>query len=211
VPKNLDKDLGVIGMDFIGIRLKEGVAAIDNLWFHYSKMAVKACGILLKKKEFLEWVDKSSFDLVIVNSLFNDCGYGLIHKFKAKHIMYSPTAPMMHFQDAFGYADENVPVMQYHFPINMTFFQSVKNSLATLYWHYIRHNEIFPEVEKLIREGLNIPSLPPLGEFEKNASVIFTYTHPSEDYPRSLPTNFVEIGGIHCNDDRKPLPKVRNK
>lgn len=90
----------------------------------------------------------------------------------------------------------------------MPFFQSVKNELVSLFWQTRRYTETFPQTEAILRKGLDLPDLPNLDAIEMNASLVFTYTHPSEEFPRSLPPNFVQIGGIHCNDDRKPLPHV---
>ncbi len=92
--------------------------------------------------------------------------------------------------------------------MNMTFLQSVKNELLSLQWQYRRYTETFPIIEAMLKKGLQIPDLPPLDEIERNTSIIFTYNHPSDEYPRSLAPNFIDIGGIHCNDDRKPLPQV---
>ncbi|XP_035701123.1 UDP-glucuronosyltransferase 2B15 isoform X2 [Folsomia candida] len=207
VPENLAKDLGVLDLDFIGLRLREGVTAIDDLWNVYYKLGLSACEALMRKQEFLTWVEKSSFDLIVINAMFNECAYGLVHKYKAKHILYSPVSHMMWYKDAFAYPDENLPELQFHFPLNMTFLQSVKNEMASLFWQMRRHREIFPKVRDMVRTGLDLPDLPSLDTIEQNTSLIFAYTHPSEEYPRSLPPNFVDIGGIHCTDERKPLPR----
>lgn len=98
VPQNLNKDLGVADLDFIGLRLKNGVSATDDLWNLYYKLSINTCQALMQKQEYMEWINKSSFDLIVINALFNECGFGLVHKFKAKHIMYSPTSALMWYK-----------------------------------------------------------------------------------------------------------------
>jgi glucuronosyltransferase len=95
VPEGLATDLGIMDLDFIGLRLTQGVAATDNLWDVYYKLSISACEALMRKQEFIEWVTRSSFDLVVVNALYNECGYGLVHKFQSKHVVYYPSSHLM--------------------------------------------------------------------------------------------------------------------
>jgi glucuronosyltransferase len=44
-------------------------------------------------------------------------------------------------------------------------------------------------------------------EMVKNISAVFINTHPSFSYPRTLPPQVIETGGIHCRPG-KSLPKV---
>ncbi|XP_021955947.1 UDP-glucuronosyltransferase 2B20-like [Folsomia candida] len=207
VPMNLAEDVGIIRIDFISMRLKNGVQAIDDLWYEYYDAGIRGCKSLMQNEQVLKWINESSYDLVILNALYNDCGYGLVHKFQAPHIMYTTTTHFPWFKDAYGFPDENLPEMEFHYPLEMTFVQSIRNLVSGLYWQWKRHTELFPILEPLLRSALKIPDLPPLHEIEMNTSLIFTNTHPSEEFPRSLPPNVVEIGGIHCSDDRKPLPQ----
>jgi hypothetical protein len=122
--------------------------------------------------------------------------------------MYSPTSHFSWFKEAYGLVDENHNEMEYHFPIDMNFLQSTRNLLLSLYWNWKRHNELFPKLEPLLKSALNLPNLPSLYEIEKNTSLIFTNTHPNEEFPRSLPPNLIEISCMHCSDVRNPLPNV---
>ncbi|OXA44491.1 UDP-glucuronosyltransferase 2A3 [Folsomia candida] len=207
VPHNLAKDIGIMDIDKIGLRLREGVAGIENMWSHVDQLAIRSCEALMKKPEFQTWVETSSFDLIVSNTMYNECGYGLVHKFGAKHIAYSSTTHMMWFKDAYAYPDENLPEIQTQYAKDMTFFQSLRNELVSLSWQWWRYRSTFPKIEAILRDRLELDDLPPIDVIERNTSLIFTNTHPSEEYARSLPPNFIGIGGTHCSDERKPLPE----
>lgn len=82
------------GMDFdpVKIRIHGGVRAMQAMWSGFSDFGVKLCEGVVTHKETMEWAKTASFDLVFINALFNDCGYGLAHKFKAPTILYSTTS-----------------------------------------------------------------------------------------------------------------------
>lgn len=208
VPKGLAQQIGLINLDFISLRLEKGVQGIDQLWYEYYRSGIRGCEFMMQNAEVLQWINESTFDLVILDALFNDCGYALVHKFQCPHIMYSPTSHFAWFKDAYGLPDENHPGMEFHYQKNMTFVQSVYNLLSPLYWQWKRHYELFPKLEKMLKSALNLPNLPPLAEIEKNTSLVLTNTHPSEEFSRSLPPNFVEVGGTHCTHERKSLSQV---
>lgn len=197
-----------LGVDFVDARIQGGAPAISKLWSTYLDFPIKCCEFIVSDPALVDWINTSNYDLVVINAMMNDCAYGLVHKFKAPYIIYGTTHNFGWWSEAFGYPDENYPEFRFHYPENMNFLQSIHNALQPLYWQWSRHNYVFPQVEKILREGLNIPEMPSFVEIEQNVSLIFQNTHWSEEHPRSLPPLFVPIGGMHCVDDLKPLSKV---
>lgn len=123
-------------------------------------------------------------------------------------IEYPQYISKIRFKDAYAYPDENLPEIQTQYAKDMTFFQSLRNELVSLSWQWWRYRSTFPKIEAILRDRLELDDLPPIDVIERNTSLIFTNTHPSEEYARSLPPNFIGIGGTHCSDERKPLPEV---
>jgi glucuronosyltransferase len=196
--------------DFVSLRFAGGVEAVDNSWRYYVDWGITLCDALLHDPKIIEWIHTSSFDLVVINGLFNDCGYGLAHKFKAPYIMYGTTAPFGWWSEAYGYPDENYPEMQFHYPEDMTFLQRVSNALRPLYWKFLRQYYLFPRLEAIFRETLNLTDAPSIEQMERNVSLIFVNTHVAEEFPRALPPSVIPIGGMHCKESVKPLPSVRS-
>jgi glucuronosyltransferase len=198
----------IAATDFVSARIHSGPKGIEALWSNYLDFGFSNCEGILSDPAVIDWVKRSSYDLVVINSLLNDCGYGFAHKFKARYIIYEPTSPFGWSNDAYGYPDENYPLMDYHYPAEMTFMQRVWNGLRPLYWQFFRHWYTFPRIEAILKEKLNISDMPPISEMEKNSSLSLLYSHFSEEFPRSLPPSVIPIGGMHCTDNIKPLNEV---
>lgn len=108
-----------------------------------------------------------------------------------------------------GVPEENYPEFHFHLPLNMTFSQQVWNTFTPLYWNLYRHLYYLPKLEAMVRPALNLLDMPPLSELDRRASLMLTNTHFSEEYSRSLPPSIISVGGMHCNDNTKPLPEAR--
>lgn len=82
------------GMDFdpAEVRLTKGMAGVDALWPQYLEGGIQVCQMLAEDKELLEWAKTATFDLVVINGLFNDCGYGFAWKLKAPTIVYGTSS-----------------------------------------------------------------------------------------------------------------------
>lgn len=66
--------------DFVDLRLNYGKVLIYLLTFMLPQLGVNMCNKFLNNTENIEWVNKEKFDLVVIDALFNDCGYGLAWK-----------------------------------------------------------------------------------------------------------------------------------
>jgi glucuronosyltransferase len=208
VPKNLSRDLGLANIDFLQIRLEKGPQGASDLWDDYFESGIRGCKSLMENPEVIEWVRTSSFDLVVFDLLWNECGYAFMDHFKAPRIDYSPSSLFPWLQESFRIPEENVPDMQYFPPLEMTFVQRVQNLLRPLYWRWKKYSEMFPVEEEMAKKAFGLSQAPNYDEIEKNVSLVFVSDHHSIDFPRSLPPLFVNVAGIHCRDEIKPLPKV---
>lgn len=91
VPKDLFGNLGM-NYDPAEIRVRDGPKAVQGLWPSYQQLGINLCNALTKDQAIIDWANKASFDLVVVNGLFNDCGYGFAYKFKAQTIAYATSS-----------------------------------------------------------------------------------------------------------------------
>lgn len=206
-PEHLMKDLG-FDMDLLNIRATEGSKGTDKLWQNYIKFAITHCNSVFSNPELVDWINNASYDLVIINAFFNDCAYGLVFKFKAPYIIYGTTSAFGLWSESYGFPDENYPEFTLHYPLEMTFIQRVINALKPLSWHWNRNYYMFPQIEEILKNGLQLKDMPSLSEIEQNVSLVLMNIHHSQEFARSLPALFVEAGGMHCSDEIKPLPKV---
>ncbi|CAL8083081.1 unnamed protein product [Orchesella dallaii] len=205
VPTNLFQDIGM-GYDPAEVRLKGGITAVENLWPSYLECGVQLCRRIAKDPDILNWLNSASFDLVVINGLFNDCGLAVAYKFNASTITYGTSSLFQWWEEVYGFPTENYPEFHYHLPVNMTFPQQVWNTFTPLYWSVFRSWYYLPLIESIIRPALNLPNMPSLLELDQRNSLLLANTHFSEEFPRSLPPWIVPVGGMHCTDNTKPLP-----
>ncbi|CAG7823277.1 unnamed protein product [Allacma fusca] len=193
----------------VGLR-RDGL--VPKRWEFLDVLGIQFCEVFISNPEYQQWINNSKFDLVVIDGLFNECGLGLVHKFKAKHITYATSAPYMWQIDGFGMIPEAnwIPDMQYYFPIQMSIIERLKTAYNTLSWHRFRVNDYFPKLGQVLKTHLNIPDLPPLREIEQNVSLVLLNSYCSEEFARSLPPHVIPVGGMHIQNKTKPLPKVNN-
>lgn len=186
-------------------------------WLQIREIGVTACEHLYSDPEFIDWVWSSQFDLVIVETLMNECAYGMIHLWKAKLIVYSTTTVCPPFHDAHGLPDETSSISELLFAFppgdKMTFLQRFVNALNPIVFTLTRDYQYLPKLEEITRKGLHISEkeeLPSFREIEKNASLLMLTSHFSLDYPRSLPPYAVPVGGLVVTKKQKSIPTVKS-
>lgn len=91
VPKDLFANLGM-NYDPAEIRVREGPKAVQRLWPLYQQLGINLCLALANDPAIIDWANTASFDLVVINGFFNDCGYGFAYKFKAQTIVYGTSS-----------------------------------------------------------------------------------------------------------------------
>ncbi|CAG7731239.1 unnamed protein product [Allacma fusca] len=141
VPKEFGMLLGEHGeTSVVGLR-RDGL--VPESWGFLDVLGLQFCEVFISNPEYQQWINKSKFDLVVIDGLFNECGLGLVHKFKSKHITYATTAPCMWQIDAFGMIPEAnwIPDMQYYFPVQMNIIERLKTAYNMLSWHRLRQND----------------------------------------------------------------------
>lgn len=113
------------------------------------------------------------------------------------------------FYETFGFVPDTagIPDFEHHYTPPMTFWERADNALQPLIWKY-KMIAYFDELGKLVREKYNIPDMPPMEDIVRNASLMMWSESIIEGYPHTLPPNWINVGGMHCEENPKPLPKV---
>ncbi|CAG7697976.1 unnamed protein product [Allacma fusca] len=208
VSKGLQKGIAsFVSTNLIEMRSKVGSA---RMWDGLFDLTLEANTFMAQEKEFREWLESSSYDLVFVDALGCDFAVGLAYKFKATYAIISTTAPYTMWQyDTIGAPAETswLPDMQLFPPEDMGLWDRIWNTLNPILWTWQRHHIFYPQIEKLLREDLGIKDMPGLRELEANVSLVLANTHYSDDYARSHPPLVVPVGGMQCFQPSKPASK----
>ncbi|CAL8137626.1 unnamed protein product [Orchesella dallaii] len=200
----------LMGFDFDVYKYRKDSEQILQVWLNLPPLAVEACEHLYSDSEVLKWLNTSTFDIVVMDSLYNECAYGVAYHFKAKIIPFGTALQYPWFGEAhFGIPDEtsSIPDGMTHMPPNMNFFQRIVTALTPLMWKAYRELWILPKLEEISRKGLGLKEIPRFVDMDANTSLVFVNSHWVTEYPRSYPPNVVPVGGIAWHGKVKPLPK----
>jgi len=197
-------------LDMLQMRLNTGANGAFVLTYKLPFLGASMCEHLLNEPSIIKWISESHFDLVVVDGLYNDCGYGLAYKWKAKTIIFGTTSVFEWWPDSFGFPAETNWISSIHMGLSMplSFTGRLLSTLASMYFRFTKIGIIHPKIEGMLREKLKIPDMPALASLESNISLILMNSHPSEELPRSLPPMVISVGGMHITNKTKPMTKV---
>ena len=195
--------------DLISLRMAGNHLAI---WDGFEGLAVEMCDMLLDDEDYLGLVKNKKFDLVIMDMLYNDCAYGIIHYQKAKFVIYDTTHPMQWQYDMFGMPAETsyISDIAHGYKLPMSFPTRFINTLRPLMWYFGFVFNVHPALERAINDklGLSGDNALSISRLEKNCSLVFTNTHFSVEHSRPLPPLFVSVAGLHIEKSQTELPNV---
>lgn len=199
----------VLNQEFdISIRVRDEIDPILNFAFEFG---YDTCEALFTSPEFIDWLKTDpKVDLLFADNCLPDCGIGLAHKLGAKYIQFDSVAPWPNEYDSLGFLPESSAIPELEIkspPVPMHFWTRLSNTLLSLryrFWHYLYSIRI----HALIRDSLDVPNMPFIGDLVRNVSLIFHTGDVFTDYARSFPPNVVNIAGIHCKESIKDLPEV---
>lgn len=210
VPKNLQRWWTQVEGEMNLYELRK-TGKLLQFWFTAPLFGIEVCKQLYDDPEAVKWIQDSKFDLVFIDSFFNDCAYGLAHVFQAKTIVISTTTVFPWFYDAFGIPDDSswaTTDCVFALPVrDVNFFHRVISAVMPVVWKLIRDLYYYPELEKITKDAFQLENVPSFSELERNNSLVFITTHYSQEFARSFPPNVVPIGGLVLTGKNKPLPK----
>jgi hypothetical protein len=163
--------------------------------FQFPFFTLNICDKLLSDPETLDFINSNKFDLVIIDSLWNDCAYGIAQKWNAKTIVHFTNAPNgIWGTETLGFlgtsqlwiADGMVP---HQMPL--TFLARVSNALVAVTMHFLKEWIYYPRLGELLKTKLDMPNMPTVREMADKTSLVLYNSHFSEEEARSLPPLFV--------------------
>lgn len=179
------------------------------VWNFIPFLGLQSCQVLLESSKWQKWISENSFDLVVIDAMYGECGLGLAYKFKAR-VIYFKTNTLYPWEfDMLGLPLETswIPDVQYDYKQNMDFWTRVKNTIHPIYNHWYHIWVYHPPLEKVMREGLKLPEMPSIQELQGRISVVLMNAHYSTDYARSIPPMIVPIAGMTTEPSQTDLTK----
>ena len=197
--------------DFLGSFSKplEGRDEGLKLWLTFSPelFETPCCEKIYNDAEFQRAIN-GTYDLVVVNSLFQYCFTPILQKLAAPFVILSTWAPRSGTVAATGgvLPASFVPCPLIPMTANMNFWQRMFNFAFDTYWRLYEIYGYSKQGERVAAKHLG-EGLPGAVEIERNASLVLTNSHFVLNWPIPALPSLVEVGGMHCRPS-KPLPKV---
>lgn len=152
--------------------------------------------------------DQSSFDLVIVESFFQECTVALGHKYGAPIISIVPVAPWVSVSRwaanpfDFSYIKDFI----LDGGKTLSFWERFTNTYIGLYGLFVEPVMYLPKMENMMNthfQYAGYESRPPLTEMIKNISLSLIDSDVMILSPRPYVPSFVEVPGIHMRNSKK--------
>lgn len=182
----------------------ESFVQTSLIWF---TLPASVAETLYSDPRIQDLIAHETFDLVMVAEV---CGHACVPFgwfFQAPVISISPNVLIPGRAELIG-DDENlsyVPFFLSSFTDQMSLSQRMMNFVFVRAFIYFFHHWPTKSVELVFQSIFNRPEAPSYVEMEKNISLLFTNSNPAFAYPRSMPPQVIEVGGIHCRP-ANPLP-----
>lgn len=151
---------------------------------------------------------KPKIDVIIVEMFNSDCFLSFSDKLSAPVVGVSSSPIFYWYQNRFGNPSHTgyIPNNLLTYSDRMTFFERVGNTLVSLVHQFVYDFIIVRTDERIVSESFGENTLP-LSRISQNMSLMLVNTHFTNNFPKPLVPNIIEVGGIHIGK-KKPLPKV---
>lgn len=152
--------------------------------------------------------DQSTFDLVIVESFFQECTVAMGHKYGAPVVNIIPVAPWVtqSLQAANPYDFSYIKDFKLDSGISLGFQSRLLNTLFGLYGLIIEPAVYIPRFERIMNKYFQYPGYenrPTLTEMLKNVSLSLIDSDVTILSPRPYVPSFIEVPGIHIQPVKK--------
>ncbi|XP_047098332.1 UDP-glucosyltransferase 2-like [Schistocerca piceifrons] len=176
-----------------------------------SGIGTEVCRRLMDNPGVRDLIDsrQRTYDLLIMEGFFHDCFLAFSHKYRAPTVLtctFGGGSSWDNHPMGNPYPLAYLPEAGLAYSSSMSLFQKTYNALFSLAINLHRVLVYFPVMDEMVREHFGDPSMPPLVELQRNASLLLVNNHFSFDYPRPLAPNTVQVAGMHIRPP-KALPK----
>ncbi|XP_049942919.1 UDP-glucosyltransferase 2-like isoform X2 [Schistocerca serialis cubense] len=153
------------------------------------------------------------FDLVILETFFNECLLAFAHKFGTpvvQAVALGGGASWMNDMVGNPYPLAYVPETCLPYTSNMNLFQRANNVFTASLFRLYRQFFYLPAMDRVVKEYFKDITVPPIAELERNTSLLLLNSHFSFQYARPFVPNAVEVAGMHIRPPKK-LPQDLQK
>ncbi|XP_075974220.1 UDP-glucosyltransferase 2-like isoform X1 [Anticarsia gemmatalis] len=188
-----------------------GVEKIIKQIMEFQPLADLALDVCSKIVDFPPLADamKKNYDVVLVENFNSDCMLGLAHVYglKAPFVSLLSSSLMQWCPDRIGVTDNPsyVPIVSSEFTSKMSFVQRLENTVMNMYYK-VWYRYAIQMKEKAIIEKRFGRRIPDLQDLAKNVSAMLVNTFHSMNGVRPLLPGVIEVGGMHLDHSRKPIP-----
>lgn len=173
-----------------------------------AELALDVCSKIVDFQPLAD-VLKRKYDVILVENFNSDCMLGLAHVYglKAPIVSLLSSSLMQWCPDRIGVTDNPsfVPVFTSQYTSKMSFLQRLENTIMNVFFKIWYRYEVQVKEKSIIEKhfGRRIPDLQELG---KNVSAMLVNTFHSMNGVRPLLPGVIEVGGMHLDHSRKPIP-----
>ncbi|XP_017144957.1 UDP-glucuronosyltransferase 2B15-like [Drosophila miranda] len=175
--------------------------------FHHMGLAITES--MLRDPIVVELMQSNqTYDAVISEVFLNEAHFGLAEHFKAPLIGLGTFGAISWNTDLVGTPSppSYVPHAMLKLSDRMTLFQRITN-LAFVSYEYLFINYYYLPLQEAIYRKYFPNNKQDLYETRKNTALVLLNQHVSLSFPRPYSPNMIEVGGMHINRKRQPLPK----
>ncbi|XP_023172080.2 UDP-glucuronosyltransferase 1-8-like [Drosophila hydei] len=149
-----------------------------------------------------------TFDAVICEVFMNEAHYGFAEHFKAPLIAFSSFGASTWSTSLVGTPSppSYVPHFLLQFSDHMNFLERAHNLIFTAYDHIFHKFYYLPQQEQIYNKYFP-NNKQGFDEMRKNTALVLLNNHISLGFPRPYAPNMIEVGGMHINRKRQPLPQ----
>ncbi|XP_041451016.1 UDP-glycosyltransferase UGT5-like [Drosophila obscura] len=175
--------------------------------FHHMGLAITDA--LLRDPSVVELMQSNqTYDAVISEVFLNEAHFGLAEHFKAPLIGLGTFGAISWNTELVGTPSppSYVPHAMMKFSDQMSLLQRITN-LAFVSYEYLFINYYYLPLQEAIYRQYFPNNKQDLYETRKNTALVLLNQHVSLSFPRPYSPNMIEVGGMHINRKRQPLPK----
>lgn len=169
---------------------------------------ITSCDSLYNDPAMAEFVaNPGKYDVILVNSIANDCYLQFAGTLGAPVIYVSPSVLWLDvaWETNIPQPWSYIPHVYLSYTSDMTFLQRCWNFMVTGIWTASRWLIFHPLSDYVVHK--RVPNAPGIREVINNVSFVLVNSHFSFDDPKPSLPYLAEVGGMHCRPAQK-LPDV---